>query len=145
MFGIEADGSWADIKGNFAATGCNSGNCFTTIEAFGTARARVGFAHNTILWYGTGGAAFGRVNAGIFTANDVTQNRWGWTAGAGVETGWGPWSAKAEYLYMDLGNDITYTTVGSLIPTRVDVTAHLLRLGVNYRFGAGSRLRLLSA
>src|SRR5712691_5621226 len=40
VLGVEADGEWAQIKGNFKGRGCNTGNCFTDIRAIGTARAR---------------------------------------------------------------------------------------------------------
>jgi len=54
----------------------------------------------------------------------------GWTAGAGIEYGFTQnWSAKLEYLYMDLGSR-TYSITG------VDNGLHssFLRLGVNYHF-----------
>ena len=41
----------------------------------------------------------------------------------------GNWSAKAEYLYVDL-DDRSYSLTG----TSHGVNSNLLRLGVNYRF-----------
>ena len=50
--------------------------------------------------------------------------------GAGMEVGFTPhWSAKVEYLYMDLGSR-TYALTG----TDLDLRASVLRFGVNYRF-----------
>ncbi len=96
---------------------------------FGTLRGRLGYAMNNILVYATGGLAYGGVNgeaAGL--SEDKTQL--GWTLGAGMEVGFTPnWSAKVEYLYMDLGNR-HYSITG------VDngLQSSILRLGVNYHF-----------
>jgi outer membrane immunogenic protein len=35
----------------------------------------------------------------------LPANRFGWVAGAGIEAAlWGNWTAKVQYLYMDLGH-----------------------------------------
>jgi outer membrane immunogenic protein len=54
----------------------------------------------------------------------------GWTAGVGVEAGFAPsWSAKVEYLFVDLASN-TYALTG----TSNGLTANLFRMGVNYHF-----------
>jgi outer membrane immunogenic protein len=54
----------------------------------------------------------------------------GWTAGMGAEVGLTPnWSAKLEYLYIDLANR-SYSVTG----TNNGLDSNLLRLGVNYHF-----------
>ncbi|HWS09717.1 MAG TPA: outer membrane beta-barrel protein, partial [Xanthobacteraceae bacterium] len=54
----------------------------------------------------------------------------GWAAGLGGEVGLAPhWSAKAEWLYLDL-SDRSFSVTG----TTNGLTANLLRLGVNYHF-----------
>ena len=54
----------------------------------------------------------------------------GWTAGGGVEVGFTPhWSAKAEWLYLDLP-DRNFSVTG----TNNGLAANLVRLGVNYHF-----------
>ena len=78
----------------------------------------------------------------IFNTVATTHNQVGWTAGAGIEAAlWGNWTAKAEYLYLDLGT--VKTTIDDGGPPvgvfgRVDTTstvrAHIFRAGVNYRF-----------
>ena len=84
------------------------------LDWFGTVRGRLGFlATPTFLLYGTGGLAYGRVASATvnsFTATpdiytgSTSTTRAGWTAGAGGEWMFAPnWSAKAEYLYVDLG------------------------------------------
>jgi outer membrane immunogenic protein len=54
--------------------------------------------------------------------------------GGGLEYGFsGAWSAKIEYLYVDLGNaSCDATTCG--ISTDVSFKANVIRAGVNYRF-----------
>ncbi|HWK38044.1 MAG TPA: outer membrane beta-barrel protein, partial [Hyphomicrobium sp.] len=72
-----------------------------------------------------------------------TSTKAGYTLGGGVEASlWGPWSIKAEYLYVDLGK---VSTSGVIVPpigpsrspldTSVDLTANIARVGINYSFG----------
>lgn len=96
---------------------------------FGTLRARAGYAMNNILFYGTGGLAYGDLKGELNSLTE-TKTEFGWTLGAGMEVGLTPnWTAKVEYLYMDLGSrsfSITGTDNG--------FSASVLRLGVNYHF-----------
>jgi outer membrane immunogenic protein len=139
VLGVEADASASDVKGggNSSLTwGCAvPGGCVTDVKWFGTARARVGYALDQWLVYGTGGAAFGRVNTSI--ANSIfsgSNDRTGWTAGAGIEYAFTPhWSAKAEYLHVDLGSDYQWTTFGA-DPGLSRAHFDLIRGGINYRF-----------
>jgi outer membrane immunogenic protein len=118
------------------------------LDWFGTLRGRVGAVNNNILFYATGGAAFGRVKETMaenltgngpanFTTNITTFNQTGWVAGGGIEAAFaGNWTAKAEYLYLDLGtiqssfNDGTPSTINNTSTVR----DHIFRAGVNYRF-----------
>ena len=58
----------------------------------------------------------------------------GWTVGAGLEFSFSPsWSAKAEYLYVNLGKFNCGLNCGA--PTdNVSFTANIVRGGINYRF-----------
>ena len=50
----------------------------------------------------------------------------------------GPWTAKLEYLYVDLGTvGNTFTGIGAFAPlaTNSRVTDNIARVGLNYRFG----------
>ena len=123
------------------------------LEWFVTVRGRVGvLAQPSTLLYVTGGFAFGSVKAsGVLTsalANGVPvalgfsdkDTNAGWTVGAGIEHRIaGNWTAKLEYLYLDLGT-FNYTvafpaapTVGARISS--DVTDHIVRVGLNYKWG----------
>ena len=96
---------------------------------FGTVRGRAGFAFNNILFFGTGGLAFGELRATTFGLSESHTNA-GWTLGAGAEMGFAPnWSAKIEYLYVDLANS-NFVVTGASNGYRFG----LIRAGVNYRF-----------
>lgn len=170
LFGLEADIQGADESGSRSFT-CPTGVCTPNtgilgaglfpgpavpvtlsqkIDWFGTVRGRIGLlATPRVLLYGTGGLAYGGVNtsetigaAALGFSN--TETRVGWTLGAGIEGAiGGGWSAKLEYLYMDLG-----TTSGSFLTPiaalgggfissnfNSRITDNILRVGVNYRFG----------
>ena len=78
----------------------------TQSDWLATVRGRAGYAFDRILIYGTGGGAFGNVQAGVRRAGPFSSStQTGWTAGAGVEFAFTPnLTAKVEYLYVDLGN-----------------------------------------
>jgi outer membrane immunogenic protein len=81
---------------------------------------------------------------GATTAMSFSQTRGGWVVGGGVETALGAnWSAKLEYLYVDLGN-WTHTTVPINFGLPEFVQEHLrdniIRVGLNYHFGDGAVL-----
>jgi outer membrane immunogenic protein len=106
------------------------------LDWFGTVRGRFGFATGPVLFYGTGGLAFGGVrnnllvgfsdgdsglsavgfNGGNFNDNN-NNTRWGWVAGAGIEWMFAPnWSLKGEYQYINLGS-VTQTALAAVTST----------------------------
>ena len=96
---------------------------------FGTLRGRAGLAFSNVLLYATAGLAYGEGKFD-FAGLSETHTDLGWTAGAGIEVGFTPsWSAKAEYLYYDLGNQ-TYLLTG----INNGFSSGLVRFGVNYHF-----------
>jgi outer membrane immunogenic protein len=125
-----------------------------SLEWFGTVRGRAGvLVTPQVLLYATGGLAYGSIKtSGAFAgvapngvavavAGSSSDTRIGWTVGGGIEgkitTNW---SAKLEYLYMDLDNFRagSFTLApGSLIAANVDsrFRDHILRAGINYTFG----------
>ena len=64
----------------------------------------------------------------------MSDTKGGWTAGGGVEYGFGQWSAKLEYLYVDLGT-ATCGAAACVLPAnaKVDITANIFRAGLNFR------------
>jgi outer membrane immunogenic protein len=96
---------------------------------FGTARGRVGYALNNILFYGTGGLAFGELRGETFGLSE-SHTTAGWTAGVGTEFGLTQnLSAKVEYLYVDLA-DSHFVVTGASNGYRFG----LVRAGLNYHF-----------
>jgi outer membrane immunogenic protein len=145
VLGIEGDGSWSSISGSSSLVPPVFNPNFR--EAFGnhwlaTVRGRVGYAvREDVLLYGTAGGAFADLRVNEFNVGNVisitdTHTFSGWTAGAGVEWGFAPaWSAKVEYLYLDLGakNYFAFTTAGFIMQS-THLIDNVVRVGVNYRF-----------
>jgi outer membrane immunogenic protein len=118
---------------------------------FGTARARLGIAITPeLLLYETGGFAYGQVRAtanSSFAATNfdnpaaVSRTKVGWTAGAGTEWMFARnWSAKAEYLYVNLGStsaiglESDAPTSGFGVRYTWKNRENIVRAGVNYHF-----------
>lgn len=124
VYGLEADLGLTSADDTFAPYKFSN-------PWFGTVRGRVGYAFDKVLAYATGGLAFGDLVATTTaTGVDETKTEIGWTVGLGAEYGFNAnWSAKVEYLYMDLGSR-TFSTTG----TDNGLSASLFRVGLNYHF-----------
>ena len=145
VFGVEADGDWADTSGfgTVTATSLCTGGCLTQNTWLSTLRGRAGYAFDRFLVYGTAGAALGNVRANFSNDPVSSATKAGWTVGAGVEVGFARnWSAKAEYLFVDLANGsctadcaIADANGPPLIPNiAVKFNESIVRGGINYRF-----------
>lgn len=122
VFGGEADLNRSGAEDRFA--GWKFSNPW-----FGTLRARVGYAFSNVLVYGTLGLAVGGGRAELGGASE-SRTHAGWAAGGGMEIGLtAAWSARVEYLYVDL-SDRPYGLTGA----NHGIDSNLLRIGVNYRF-----------
>jgi outer membrane immunogenic protein len=131
--GLEGDIDWADINGT-TSNACPVG-CKTNDNWLGTFRGRLGIAADRFLPYVTGGLAFGDIQASTPSFAGATSTQAGWTLGGGIEMSLvGNWSAKAEYLYVDLGKFNCGTSCSLLTTDNVSFHTNLLRAGVNYRF-----------
>lgn len=168
LLGLEADIQGSGERGSsaFICAACaDIGTDITSVltqklDWFGTVRGRAGvLVSSTVLLYATGGLAYGEVETGgsitgsgplgtnVTTLYPGTSSTLvGWTAGGGIEGRIsGNWTAKLEYLYMDLGSvsagPIATTIV---VPVRtagaVSYSSHftdnIVRVGVNYLFNA---------
>ena len=132
VFGVETDLDYAPISGNGPSTFCV--NCQTSSTWLGTTRARAGFAADRVLFYGTAGAAYGNVRA---SASGITNSSTeiGWTAGAGVEAAFTDnWTARIEYLFVDLSNGSCTSACGSPPTQSVSFNENLIRAGVDFKF-----------
>jgi len=133
VFGIEGDVDWSGVSGTSSAF-C-PGGCTTRNDWLGTARGRLGYSFDRFLPYVTGGLAAGDIRTSTLGFAGATQTNLGWTLGAGMEVAIvGNWSAKAEYLHVDLGNFNCGFACGPFTPDTVSLREDLLRGGVNYRF-----------
>ncbi len=122
VFGIEGDLQASGADDTFARWKFSN-------PWFGSVRGRIGYALSNVMFYGTGGLAFGGLRGeslGVSESHTLT----GWTVGAGAELGLTQnWTAKVEYLYFDLSNS-RFTITG--VPNGYQFG--LIRFGVNYRF-----------
>jgi outer membrane immunogenic protein len=143
VFGVETDLSLASIKGAQNTLGvCTNANCASEIQALGTVRGRLGLAWGDWLPFVTGGLAYAKLHGseGPLAGVGGSGSTWvtGYTIGGGAEVKLAPrWSAKLEYLYVDLGNNDVWTNnlgFGVFARENLDVTAHIVRVGINYQF-----------
>ena len=136
--GVQAGYNWQTgpwvfgVEGDIQATGAE--DTFAPWKFsnpwFGTVRGRGGYAFNNIFFYGTAGLAFGELRGQSFFGQTESHTNVGWTVGVGAEFGLTQnWSAKIEYLYVDLDNS-NFVVTGASNGYRFGT----LRAGVNYHF-----------
>ncbi|UPK07413.1 outer membrane beta-barrel protein [Bradyrhizobium sp. 170] len=152
VFGVEAQGNWADFKGSNASLFAAGVTNQTRIDAFGLFTGQVGYAWNNVLLYVKGGAAVVNDKYSVLIDvlpgqifNTASETRWGGAVGAGLEFGFAPnWSVGIEYDHLFMGHrDVNFygTGVFGLAPGAFagtgrigqDVDIGLVRL--NYRWG----------
>lgn len=147
VFGVEGELSATNAKGTAPCLVVLS--CKTEQNWMATAAGRLGLADGRSLYYVKGGAAWSHntysadLNLLVGTHGEVSDNRWGWLVGGGIEhafAGTGL-SAKLEYDFVDYGSkdyNIGLNIVGLPIDlgTKVREYQHVVKVGVNYRFGA---------
>ncbi|MGC1466577.1 MAG: outer membrane protein [Pseudolabrys sp.] len=122
VFGAEADLQASGADDTFAPWKFSN-------PWFGTVRGRAGIAMNNILFYGTLGLAFGELK-GENLLLEESKTHGGWAGGLGVEVGFNRnWSARVEYLYMDLSNR-AYSITGA----QNGLQSNMIRFGINYHF-----------
>jgi outer membrane immunogenic protein len=150
VFGVEVDLQGSGIGDSVTTSPTRFpgaiGSVTSDLDWFGTVRGRLGYAFDRALIYGTGGFAFGGIHDRVHYDNGVGNNatfnndntQTGYVVGGGVEYKIAPaWSVKAEYQYINLGNDqLTSTFVN--VPkdgaklTEIDHTYNTVRVGLNY-------------
>jgi outer membrane immunogenic protein len=150
QFGSFVLGAETDIQGagisdtRTCLLGCIPGSSAVIdqkLNWFGTTRGRVGLANGPVLSYVTAGAAYGGTETGLTTtfggvtsALSTSTTKTGWVWGTGVEAALtGNWTAKAEYLYLNLGSSaVTSATTGTFAAKNQE---HIFRGGIDYHFG----------
>jgi outer membrane immunogenic protein len=168
LVGLEADIQGGGYKGNDSISSNPAiGPLTTSVEQhsdwFGTVRGRFGLLiAPDILFYGTGGFAYGQAEASQSTvatgasaaslascpntqpcaAASANSTRYGWAAGAGYEIMMHDtnWIIRAEYLYVDLGVQLLAAKTLAFAPPVTFTSSNqwrenMLRIGFDYRFG----------
>jgi outer membrane immunogenic protein len=137
VLGLETDADWANLTGSGTGGVCiadGGGACQTRQDWLGTTRARIGYAFGRWLPYVTGGAAYGDIKADQ-TNGTSTATRFGWTAGGGVEYSLDRnWSAKVEYLHLDLGTAGFFSAANGATNLSVPAIDNVVRAGINYHW-----------
>jgi len=171
VLGAETDFDWSSISKSFnfvsspfAGVGVPgallgdtlSVNAKASLDWLGTTRARVGFVatpDNRLMFYGTGGIAYGGGSANFSVFDATTGSVWtgnpsstrvGWTIGAGAEYAiTNNITIKGEYLYYNLGSTTVSTTgnafalanfPGVYANAKYTYDGSIFRAGVNYKF-----------
>jgi outer membrane immunogenic protein len=133
VLGIETDLDWSNIHGSTTVV-CVA-KCETSNSYLGTVRARIGYAFDRFMPYVTGGMAYGDVKGTMVGLNTFHRTSIGWTGGGGLEYAFMTnWTAKFEYLYVDLGKTTCDAACSGGTPVDVTFTTNILRAGINYKF-----------
>lgn len=142
VFGLEAQGDWANLKGSNVSTLLNTTTNRTKTDALGLFTGQVGYAWNNSLLYVKGGAAVASnkydtffTAGGAATGLSARDTRWGASAGVGLEYGFTPnWSVGVEYNHVFLGTTtVAYPTPGLSERIRGDID--LVTAKINYKWG----------
>lgn len=157
VVGVAGDFDWANSRGGrpcSTSTG-NFFNCESNVDTIMMATGRVGYAWDRALFYAKGGYATADLTERLRSSADgqqlflfglgggqfrqfpaIRNTADGYTVGGGVEFALSKnWSAKAEYMYYDLGRRTTnFRDALGTIATTTQHTGNVVRVGVNYRF-----------
>jgi len=142
VFGVEAQGNWADFSGSNASLQFPGQTNQTKIDAFGLFTGQIGYAWDRALLYVKGGAAVTDNNytatstiapIGIDTAGET---RWGAAVGVGFEYAFVPnWSVGFEYDHLFMGNRDVVSPTAFLIADHISENVDLFTARINYKFG----------
>lgn len=134
LLGLEVDGSLAgidgeidDLPGDKVGTG--------EYEWLASAKVRAGWATDNFLLYATGGLALAGFDYEDEWGCEFNQTRSGWLVGGGAEVKISSRaSLKAEYNFIDFGNEDQSCTALSFLPveTEADAEMHVVKFGFNY-------------
>jgi len=155
VVGLEGDVDGLNFSNSNTLTSGNASFYESTrIPVEGSIRGRLGYAWDHLLFFATGGAAFGDiqhqyavtapaqgqfVNAPPLVTtydpnNPYSSTRVGWTVGGGVEYALSNnWSVRGEYRYTDFGRSSDYlASIGQTITNHV--IEHRVTVGFSYKF-----------
>jgi len=129
-----------------------------SLDWLGSTRGRIGFVatpDNRLMFYGTGGVAYGggsahlnvydNANGWFWQSGNQNESRVGWTVGGGVEYAWtNNVIIGAEYLYYNLGSKTFYalpnvvasSVLGANVysSTKINFEGSVARARISYKF-----------
>lgn len=134
VIGAEGSFNWADLSDRKIDPFNTDLTFATKIDGLSSVTGRLGYAWGPWLVYGKGGGAWVHDRLSVIGSlfDDVTFNRFGWTAGGGVE--WlfaSNWSAKIEYAHYDFGQK--FAIFGDEAAT-TKLTLDSVKAGINYHW-----------
>jgi high affinity Mn2+ porin len=154
LAGLEGDWTWGSSRdgtaGGFIVV--NASDSFSFVSQVrltwqATIRGRLGIVNGPWLFYGTGGAAFTRVNwtdnstflingtPSAFSLSDAGNTLTGVAMGGGAEYMWMlNWIARIEYLYENFGNASVPFGLGPQVGTLDLRDVSKLRIAISYKF-----------
>jgi outer membrane immunogenic protein len=147
VFGVEAQGNWANLTGSHILVVDPALTLGTKTDGLGLFTGSVGFAWDTWLWYAKAGGAVTSNSAfinstltgiGFFSASTT---RWGGVVGTGLEYAFAPnWSVGFEYDHLFMGGtDYAFAGTSPLLSTgainHVNQDVDMVTVRFNYRFG----------
>jgi outer membrane immunogenic protein len=146
VFGVEAQGDWADFTGSHISTFNPAFTTGVTVNGLGLFTGQIGYAMNATLLYLKGGAAVTSNSAFINTTLGgvgvalASSTRWGGTVGVGFEYGFSPnWTAGIEYDHLFMGDaNNTFSVVNPLLAgaaNRISQDVDMVTLRFSYKFG----------
>jgi outer membrane immunogenic protein len=148
--GVEAGYNWQmdsfvmGVEADFNYLGFHEDQAFAVPVAsidlkenwFGTVRGRLGFAADNLLFYGTGGLAYGNAKAEVCfgaVCDSESNVNWGWTVGGGMQYAFDQsWILGAEYLYVDLGSP--EVSCGAACNGDADAAFSVVRAKLDFKF-----------
>jgi opacity protein-like surface antigen len=118
----------------------------STVDFLASVTGRLGYAWDRWMLYGKGGVALAGdryhvSDIGQIYAFDGTEDRLGWTVGAGIEWAFTPeWSVKVEYDYYGFGtkNVLLVDSIGGVnAPVNMNQNIQVVTLGLNFHARSG--------
>ena len=149
VFGLEAQGDWADLNKSHVSFLDPTLTLGTKVDGLGLFTGQFGFAADAWLWYVKGGAA---VTSNTFSVSSTvggiglasaSSTRWGGALGTGFEYGFAPnWSVGLEYDHLFMGgSDYSFAVATPLLTgalSRITQDVDMVTVRVNYRLDWGT-------
>jgi len=156
VFGIEAMGDWANLKGSNTSTLFNN---TTKVDAIGTFTGQIGYSFGALLWYVDGGVAVtDNKYSGLLTiapvgsqfsaslSDSASRVKFGGVVGTGLEWMFAPnWTVGVKYDHLFMGSENVGTSLTSFSAPPLVVPAPLLAPGMPVRNDISGDIDMVTA